>query len=84
MHREDSTQRTSRRFVSAVLAFALCVLQPVAAAQIDQQRELFKSVYETVERGDWSPSTVFLLLIRRSCNSTCFGPTSEPRGCELT
>jgi len=55
MHREDSTQRTSRRFVSAVLAFALCVLQPVAAAQIDQQRELFKSVYETVERGDWSP-----------------------------
>ena len=55
MHREDSTQRTSRRFVSAVLAFALCVLPAVAAAQIEQQRELFKSVYETVERGDWSP-----------------------------
>jgi len=55
MHREDSTQRTSRQFVGAVLAFALCVLPAVAAAQIDQQRELFKSVYETVERGDWSP-----------------------------
>ncbi len=55
MHRKDSTQRTSRRFIRAVLAFTLCVLQPVAAAQIDQQRELFKSVYETVERGDWSP-----------------------------
>jgi len=55
MHRKDSTQQTSRRFVNAVLAFALCVLPPVATAQIDQQRELFKSVYETVERGDWSP-----------------------------
>jgi soluble lytic murein transglycosylase len=55
MHKEDSTQRTSRQIVSAVLAFALCVLPAVATAQIDQQRALFKSVYETVERGDWSP-----------------------------
>ena len=28
---------------------------PATAADIDKQRELFKSVYETVERGDWSP-----------------------------
>ncbi len=55
MHRKDSTQAASRRFVAAVLAFALSLLPVVAAAQIDQQRELFKSVYKTVERGDWSP-----------------------------
>jgi len=55
MHKQDGKQRTNTRFVSAVLAFALCFVQAAAAAQIDQQRELFKSVYETVERGDWSP-----------------------------
>ncbi|MCO4811976.1 MAG: transglycosylase SLT domain-containing protein [Gammaproteobacteria bacterium] len=55
MHRKDSSQRTHGRLISAVLAFALCLLHPAAASQIDEQRELFKSVYKTVERGDWSP-----------------------------
>ncbi|MGB5630164.1 MAG: hypothetical protein WBM57_12390, partial [Woeseiaceae bacterium] len=44
-----------RKFVGAALAAALLVASHVAAADIDRQRELFKSVYETVERGDWSP-----------------------------
>ena len=44
-----------RNFVGAALAAALLVASHVAAADIDRQRELFKSVYETVERGDWSP-----------------------------
>ena len=55
MHKEDSTQPANKRFVGAVLALALCVLPVIAAAQFDKQRELFKSVYKTVERGDWSP-----------------------------
>ena len=55
MHNEDSTPPTSRRFVGAVLALALFALPAVAAADIGKQRELFKRVYETVERGDWSP-----------------------------
>jgi soluble lytic murein transglycosylase len=44
-----------RKLVGAVLATALLVASPSNAADIDRQRELFKSVYETVERGDWSP-----------------------------
>ncbi len=44
-----------RNFVGAALGAALLVASHVAAADIDRQRELFKSVYETVERGDWSP-----------------------------
>src|SRR5210317_433123 len=55
MHREGSSQRIHGRLVSTVLAFGLCLVHPAAAAQIDEQRELFKSVYKTVERGDWSP-----------------------------
>jgi soluble lytic murein transglycosylase len=55
MHKKDSTRPTSRRIVGAVLAFALCVLPLMAAAEIDRQRELFRNVYKTVERGDWSP-----------------------------
>jgi soluble lytic murein transglycosylase len=55
MHREDSSRPASRRIVGTVLALALCALPLVAAAQVSDQRELFKRVYETVERGDWSP-----------------------------
>jgi soluble lytic murein transglycosylase len=44
-----------RKFVGIVLAAALAFASHVHAADIDSQRELFKSVYETVERGDWSP-----------------------------
>ena len=42
-------------FVGAALAAALLVALHATAADIDKQRELFKDVYETVERGDWSP-----------------------------
>ena len=55
MHNEDSIRPASARFIGAVLALALFVLPTIASANIDQQRELFKSVYKTVERGDWSP-----------------------------
>lgn len=55
MHREDSTRPTKRRFVGAVLAIALFAVPAFAAPDLDQQRKLFKSVYKTVERGDWSP-----------------------------
>ena len=61
MHSKDSSRppiRTSLIKVlvaAAVLAAALLVASPVEATDIDKQRELFKSVYETVERGDWSP-----------------------------
>ena len=54
MHKEDSTRPTSNRFVGAVLAFAFFALPASAATNIDKQRELFKDVYNTVERGDWS------------------------------
>ena len=55
MHSEDHTTPTSGRFVGVVLAIALVTLPGIAAADIAKQRELFKDVYETVERGDWSP-----------------------------
>ncbi len=59
MHSEDSIRPVIRpkirKFVGAVLAAALLVTLPAHAADIDKQRELFKLVYKTVERGDWSP-----------------------------
>ena len=60
MHSKDSNRLIIRpfmirKFVGAVLAAALAFASHVHAADIDSQRELFKSVYETVERGDWSP-----------------------------
>lgn len=55
MHNEDGTPLIIGRFVAAALILALLVLPAYAAANIDQQRELFKRVYKTVERGDWSP-----------------------------
>ena len=55
MLRANCTQPASRRFVGAVFAVALFLLPAVGIAQVDKQRALFKSVYKTVERGDWSP-----------------------------
>ena len=55
MRFQDSNRLSIRRFAGVVLAAALLATAPAQAAEIDQQRELFKRVYETVERGDWSP-----------------------------
>ena len=55
MYSEDRIRLAGARFVGAILAFALLVLPTMATANIEKQRELFKSVYKTVERGDWSP-----------------------------
>jgi len=60
MHLRDSNRPTIKpstigKFVGAVVAAALLVVSVASAAEIDRQRELFQSVYETVERGDWSP-----------------------------
>ena len=55
MQFRDSKRLSIRRFAGVVLATALLTTLPVQATEIDAQRALFKSVYETVERGDWSP-----------------------------
>jgi soluble lytic murein transglycosylase len=53
MHRRGSKRRAfSRPVAAALLAFAI---PPAATADVETQRELFTRVYETVERGDWSP-----------------------------
>ena len=52
---EDRIRPACARCVGAILALALLVLPTIAAANIEQQRELFKSVYKAVERGNWSP-----------------------------
>jgi peptidoglycan lytic transglycosylase len=41
-----------RLFIAAVLSAA--VLYPASAEEIDEQRELFQSVFESVELGQWS------------------------------
>ena len=55
MQFRDSNRLPIRRFTGVVLAATLLALAPAQATEIEQQRELFQSVYETVERGDWSP-----------------------------
>ena len=60
MHSKDSSrpavrQLLIRTFVGVVLGAALLAATTIHAAVIGQQRELFKSVYEAVELGDWSP-----------------------------
>ncbi len=55
MHCEDSNPIVSTRFVVAVLVAILACTSTLQAAEVDRQRELFREVYETVERGDWSP-----------------------------
>ena len=53
MHARDSIRRLVFRAVGAVLfIFASAT---ALAAGVEAQRELFRQVYETVERGDWSP-----------------------------
>ena len=53
MHRKDSTSSIAVRLT--VFLAALFAGLPTQAADIDRQRTLFLEVYETVERGDWSP-----------------------------
>jgi soluble lytic murein transglycosylase len=55
MRFKDSYQPSTRLFLGAVLAAVLLATLPAQATEIEQQRALFKRVYETVERGDWSP-----------------------------
>ncbi len=55
MHFESGNGRLSTRIAVAVLAASLLAAQPAGAARIDEQRALFERVFETVERGDWSP-----------------------------
>jgi soluble lytic murein transglycosylase len=55
MHFENGNGHFLIRIAVAVLATVLLVVPASRAAQIDDQRALFKRVYETVERGDWSP-----------------------------
>ena len=55
MHCEDGKRDTIKRLLAAALATTLFVAAPLQAAGIDEQRALFERVFETVERGDWSP-----------------------------
>ena len=55
MHTKDSSRRLFSRAVGAVLVFCTTLATAAWAADIDTQRSLFKQVYATVERGDWSP-----------------------------
>jgi soluble lytic murein transglycosylase len=52
---KDGSRHLFRQIVGAALVTALFTVQPSWAAEIDRQRDLFKKVHETVERGDWSP-----------------------------
>jgi soluble lytic murein transglycosylase len=55
MTNEDSKRRLLTRAVAAVLFVCALAGASAGAADIEQQRALFKQVFETVERGDWSP-----------------------------
>ena len=55
MHLRDGNRQRVSRLVGAVLGFLALVTAPALAGDIETQRKIFKRVYETVERGDWSP-----------------------------
>ena len=56
MHLEDSKRRPAiAQVVGAVLVFLLALHAPASADDTAAGRALFMRVYETVERGDWSP-----------------------------
>ncbi len=55
MHCKDSNRHGLRHFVGAVLACLAAWCGPAHADDPATGRELFQRVYETVERGDWSP-----------------------------
>jgi soluble lytic murein transglycosylase len=56
MHFEDSNRRPAiAQVVGAVLVFLLALHAPASADDTADGRALFMRVYETVERGDWSP-----------------------------
>jgi len=46
---------TLKPFAGIVAATFLLLQGPAASAEIDTQRELFRDVYESVERGNWDP-----------------------------
>jgi soluble lytic murein transglycosylase len=51
----DSIRLAFPRCVGAVLAFIAITAAPAFGDELAVQRDLFKRVYATVERGDWSP-----------------------------
>ena len=59
-----------------VLTAALCaaVLCPLAAAEINQQRELFRSVFAAVERGEWEAVTMLSAIERQQLESYLLWP----------
>ena len=66
-----------------VLTAALCaaVLCPVTAAEIDEQRELFRSVFASVERGEWDAVTKLPTVERQQLeNYLLYTQGSENRG----
>ena len=52
---EDSMRRRPKRAVAAVLLVCALVWPTAYAVATEAQRALFQQVYETAERGDWSP-----------------------------
>mgnify|MGYP001817703191 FL=1 len=55
MHPGNGKGSLVTRIAVAVFGAALLVAPLTSAAALEEQRALFKRVYETVERGDWSP-----------------------------
>ena len=56
----NKTSTASRKRLSVGILILACLAAPAAFAQsesIERQRELFRTVHETVERGDWSVVT---------------------------
>ena len=59
-----------------VLTAALCaaVLCPLTAAEIDEQRELFRSVFAAVERGEWDAVTKLSTVERQQLENYLLWP----------
>src|SRR5210317_1666531 len=55
MHARDSSRRLFFLAVGAVLVFYTLSIAAAQAADIEEQRKLFRQIYATVERGDWAP-----------------------------
>lgn len=55
MHARDSSRRLFFPAVGAVLVFYTLSIAAAQAADIEEQRKLFRQIYATVERGDWAP-----------------------------
>ncbi len=63
-------------FTKLVLTAALCaaVLCPLTAAEIDDQRELFRSVFAAVERGEWDAVTKLSTVERQQLENYLLWP----------